>query len=430
METLLVQLVGNSRRATLHGREYLVCPLVLIVPGVLNGSQGPLYYSPEETGRDPQAWNGMPMVVYHPTVNGVAVTARSPEVLAQSWVGYVFNAKFDGKLTAEGWFEIEATRRVDMRVYEAVVNNKPIGLSTGLFTRNELAENGAAFNGTPYTHHAKDHRPDHLAILPDQKGACSLTDGCGVNVNARTLETNMEKAALVTWLVTNCDCWKGEGDKAVLEGMSQEKLTKLKTNAEQATQLVANNQKLQEDLKKAQNPPVAPPATTITSTTTAPDKPTDNGPPTKSAIDESQLPPQMRATLNEARKIVENRKVEILGRLVDLMDEDKKEMAFNQFKGKSVEEIEAFLALLPKTTFNRTGTTVDQMDFASFTSRKRPTQNHDEFDFIGAAGVAPTSNFLKEEDGVPLPVDNFGEDPEAPVVNGVMKKKKRFAEMN
>ena len=40
---------ASVRRESLHGRSYLVAPTTLIVPGVLNGSMGPLYYPPEDT---------------------------------------------------------------------------------------------------------------------------------------------------------------------------------------------------------------------------------------------------------------------------------------------------------------------------------------------------------------------------------------------
>jgi hypothetical protein len=66
METFAAN-AGPVREVVLHGREWLVAPLTLIVPGVLNGSNGPLLYPREEVARDPQAWNGMPLVVYHPT---------------------------------------------------------------------------------------------------------------------------------------------------------------------------------------------------------------------------------------------------------------------------------------------------------------------------------------------------------------------------
>jgi hypothetical protein len=184
METLLAN-AGRARREVRNGREYLVAPLTLIVPGVLNGSKGPLLYPPDEIRKDYSAWNGMPLVVYHPLVNGQHVSARHPQVWETQEVGRVFNAVIDqyGKLKAEGWFDVEHTMRVDDRVVAALNAGIPIELSTGLYTDNEPAPRGANWNGRPYSHIARNYRPDHLAILPDQVGACSVNDGCGVLVN-------------------------------------------------------------------------------------------------------------------------------------------------------------------------------------------------------------------------------------------------------
>jgi hypothetical protein len=52
-----------------------------------------------------------------------------------------------------------------------------------LFTDNETAPPGASHLGRPYNFVARNYRPDHLAILPDQRGACSIEDGCGLNTN-------------------------------------------------------------------------------------------------------------------------------------------------------------------------------------------------------------------------------------------------------
>ena len=59
-------------------------------------------------------------------------------------------------------------------------------VSTGLFTENE--EVHGEFRGKPYIAVARNYRPDHLAWLPDQIGACSLAAGCG------TLKLNQAKA--------------------------------------------------------------------------------------------------------------------------------------------------------------------------------------------------------------------------------------------
>ena len=52
METLLANLSRRTRRETLHDHPSLVAPLTLIVPGVLDGSMGPLYYPVDEVLHD------------------------------------------------------------------------------------------------------------------------------------------------------------------------------------------------------------------------------------------------------------------------------------------------------------------------------------------------------------------------------------------
>lgn len=175
--------VGKVRRETMGGRKYLVAPLTLIVPGVLNGSRGPLFYPEDEVAKNFDAWNNVPITVGHPKTEGRHVSARDPEVLDKQGIGVVLKANVRGRLRAEGWFDAERTRQVDKRIYEALVKNKPIELSTGLFTENEPAPSGANHKGKSYSFIARNYKPDHLAVLPDQVGACSIRDGCGVNVN-------------------------------------------------------------------------------------------------------------------------------------------------------------------------------------------------------------------------------------------------------
>ncbi|MCH7979611.1 MAG: hypothetical protein IH935_11645 [Acidobacteria bacterium] len=88
-----------------------------------------------------------------------------------------------GKLQAEGWFDVDRLMRLDNRILNALHSGRKIELSTGLFIDNEKAEEGADFEGKPYAFIARNYRPDHLAILSDQVGACSIRDGCGVMVN-------------------------------------------------------------------------------------------------------------------------------------------------------------------------------------------------------------------------------------------------------
>lgn len=170
---------GPIRTEELDGRKYLVAPMVMITEGVHQGSQGPLYYPPEELSKTPTVWNTKPIVVYHPKIDGAGVSACSPEILASRAVGMVMQTRYeDGKLKAEAWLDDEKIDRVDPRIRESIQTNRVMEVSTGLFTDN-MPQQGE-WRGERYTHIARNYRPDHLALLPDEKGACSTADGAGL----------------------------------------------------------------------------------------------------------------------------------------------------------------------------------------------------------------------------------------------------------
>jgi hypothetical protein len=183
--------VGPSiRHQLLDGKQYSVCPMVMITEGVHAGSNGPLYYPAEELAKTPAVWNHKPIVVYHPTMNGEAISACEPTVISRRKVGMIFNTKYvsgragqPGKLKAEAWLEMDRLGKVDPRVAEAVQNGAMMEVSTGLFTDNEPTT--GAWKTKPYSYIARNYRPDHLAILPDEKGACSIKDGAGLMRNAQ-----------------------------------------------------------------------------------------------------------------------------------------------------------------------------------------------------------------------------------------------------
>lgn len=250
LRRVVANLSGKSRIEKLHGREHLVLPVRMIVPGVLNGSNGPLLYPPSEVGRDPHDWNGMPIVVRHPTENGKPVSARSAKVLNKSGIGIVLESKFGKSLDAEAWFDIEKTIKVNKKLYERLAAGESVELSTGLWTQNEPRK--GVYKNKPYTHVARNYKPDHLAILPDEKGACSVNDGCGVNIRnkKRTPSRNKSnssrgvkqmarlrpeaKKRYIDNLIGNCDCAKKEkpvvpgpwtkADRATLNNLSDDKL--------------------------------------------------------------------------------------------------------------------------------------------------------------------------------------------------------------
>jgi len=175
---------ADIRRETRDGREIIIAPVSMIVEGVLAGSQGTLFYPAAEIKRNHSAWNGMPITAGHPYINDEPVSARSPDIEDSHRIGTVFNATYNGKLRAEAHIDVERTRSKDARILDALENGEPIELSTGLVVDTDVTK--GVFNGRSYDAIARNYRPDHLAILFGQRGACSIKDGCGVLVNEET----------------------------------------------------------------------------------------------------------------------------------------------------------------------------------------------------------------------------------------------------
>jgi len=189
-QKITTNFTGMVRNDTMEGRDYLVAPMIMIVEGVHEGSNGPLYYPAEELAKTPAVWNTKPIVVYHPQANGEGISACDPDILTNRKVGVIMNTSIGevevkinkektklAALRAEAWLEVDRMKKVDERIAEAVEKNEMMELSTGLFTDNEDVE--GEWNGEPYIAIARNYRPDHLALLPDLVGACSIEDGAG-----------------------------------------------------------------------------------------------------------------------------------------------------------------------------------------------------------------------------------------------------------
>ena len=183
-----------TRYDTLEGKEHLVVPCVMITEGVHNGSMGPLYYPAKEIAKSAPAWNSKPVVVNHPTINGLPISACAPDVFNTRKIGVLMNTRWeDGKLKTECWIDVEKSNKVDDRVLQAVENGEMMEVSTGLFMDDEKVE--GEWNGEKYETIVRNYRPDHLAILPDHKGACSIEDGAGLLRNKADLQGAEKKLA-------------------------------------------------------------------------------------------------------------------------------------------------------------------------------------------------------------------------------------------
>lgn len=170
------------REQTHQGRRHLVVPVVMMVEGVHSGSHGPLLHPAEELGRWPGAWNGIPVVVDHPQVDGMSVSANDPQIIDRAVVGRIYNTRMDGiQLKAEAWLDEEKLRQVSSVALGAIHQGHSLEVSIGVFTDDD--QTPGEWHGEAYEAIARNHRPDHLALLPDEVGACSWDDGCGVRLN-------------------------------------------------------------------------------------------------------------------------------------------------------------------------------------------------------------------------------------------------------
>ena len=185
-ETLASQTTpAQVRSEYLEGRDHWVVPMVMLTEGVHAGSNGPILYPKEELVKNTTGWDHKPVVVYHPMIGGKQISACDPSVLTKQKIGIVLNTVFNGKLKAEAWLDKQRTLEVDSRITQNLLNNQITEISTGLHLDAEKAD--GEFNGAKYTMIGRNYRPDHLAVLPDQVGACSIAKGAGLLVNSSEL---------------------------------------------------------------------------------------------------------------------------------------------------------------------------------------------------------------------------------------------------
>lgn len=188
MEKLIANLASAKvSQKTLQGRNYLVAPVSMIVEGVWKGSAGPVYYEGNDIAMSVPAWNAKPITINHPeTSDGTKVSGASPESLEKHAVGMVLNTKYDKRkkrLVAEAWFEIDRLNKVPGAdiVQAALHAGEKLEVSTGLYIDAQPLQ--GTFANNAYVAKATNYRPDHLAIILQGEGACSLKDGAGLLVN-------------------------------------------------------------------------------------------------------------------------------------------------------------------------------------------------------------------------------------------------------
>lgn len=168
---------AEIRRETLESRQYLVAPVIAVREGVLNGELLPA----DEIGAYVDAWNGIPLPIGHPMDRGAPISANRPDIIQSTSIGRFWNARFDGnRLRGEIWVDISKCHELGgdaLTVLNRLENGEPLEVSTAYFSDHEPIS--GSFNGNTYSSIQRNLRPDHLALLPNEIGACNWEMGCG-----------------------------------------------------------------------------------------------------------------------------------------------------------------------------------------------------------------------------------------------------------
>ena len=235
---------GMIRHESYDGEPHIVMPSVLVRAQVLGQEE---YLPFEEIQESVEDWRGVPVVVHHPEKNGKFVSARKIDVREQEQIGFVANPRAveeqgGGKLVAELWLSEEKVRQ-DELIYQAIEqakeSNRKIEVSTGY--RCEVKRGMGMDGSTKYYKKQVNLRPDHLALLPDGIGNCSVEDGCGApRLNQRSNprepeysgketideqswgEVNKDLSNYVDGYFSNTDAERPDEEITQVEDLSQE----------------------------------------------------------------------------------------------------------------------------------------------------------------------------------------------------------------
>lgn len=195
---------AQAKEVVLDGRAYLTAPMIAARAGVMNKYLVPA----EELGRFVDAWNDAPLPVHHPMANGLHVSARASDQIDNS-IGRLYDVTFDDGLLLKGMarIDIQKAERLGgdaLIVLKALRSGTPIEVSTGYFC--DIEDRAGTHDGKEYVGIQRNIRPDHVALLPGEIGACSWQDGCGIPRVNSDLRANLD-ASLDETLRMVSDAW-------------------------------------------------------------------------------------------------------------------------------------------------------------------------------------------------------------------------------
>lgn len=180
------------RYETEDDTDYVVIPTVVQREGVYeyktNAGISREYVDGDElTGGDmTERWDGVDATLRHPVVvneDGEAAygLTRDPTARYTSVGEFREGGSTDEALKGELWVEESEVGRYngDLEGYIEDIENGEIGEVSSGYGPGAVTNDRGTYNGEPYEAAQKSLNPDHVALLPDEPGNCSVADGCG-----------------------------------------------------------------------------------------------------------------------------------------------------------------------------------------------------------------------------------------------------------
>ena len=183
---LIANLAKKHRIEKLEDEEFIVIDVVLAQQQVMNGSHGPLFYPAAEYESSVSLWDNVPITKNH-------TDQPANEVFKEVGVGRIKAPRYvDNKLKGEAWINSQRLAELCPDVRNKILNGRNVEVSTGLYM--DVIDAKGSYDGVNYVGIAKNHKPDHLAILPNEEGACSCQDGCGLGKNSSGVLVHNEQS--------------------------------------------------------------------------------------------------------------------------------------------------------------------------------------------------------------------------------------------
>ena len=198
----VVNSASNITTETIDGKPHIV--VRGITPVVDDIVMNRKLYPAAEIEKAYNTLERNPMPLGHPKVDGKHVSARDVRAVNNYHVGaWLQNVGHnDGKVTGDMYVDrqyaesSEKGKRLINRLDEMIAgtNSEPIHISTGLLYSG-IAANGES-KGKKYNEIATNMMFDHVAVLLDEPGAGTPSEGVGIFVNSEGEEVEIEVALL------------------------------------------------------------------------------------------------------------------------------------------------------------------------------------------------------------------------------------------